>query len=112
HGRHNRSIEQPEEPRSAATPALAVVVLNWNRPALTLECLRSLDASTRPLLDILVVDNGSTDGSQSVIEASAPDVTVIQTGANLGYGGGNNVGIREAIRRGADLVWVLNNDTV
>lgn len=91
---------------------IAVVVLNWNRADDTLRCLQSLDAIDDPPFEVIVVDNGSTDGSQQRLEAARPHIGVLQTGANLGYGAGNNAGLAEARRRGADLVWILNNDTV
>jgi GT2 family glycosyltransferase len=89
----------------------AVVVLNWNNAEDTLECLTSLRQSTSPL-DVIVVDNGSTDGSAETIDASGLADTLIRTGANLGYSGGNNIGLRHAIDRGNDFVCVLNNDTL
>lgn len=60
---------------------------------------------------VLVIDNGSTDGSEREIRAARPDVELIQTGANLGFAGGNNIGIQRALAAGADYVWVLNPDT-
>jgi GT2 family glycosyltransferase len=97
---------------SAMTPQVSVIVLNWNRWQHTLACLESLDSLDYPDFDVVVVDNGSEDGSQARIEAARPDLTLLQTGANLGYAGGNNVGIGYALERGADYVWVLNNDTL
>jgi len=57
------------------------------------------------------VDNGSTDDSVSRISAAFPDITLLKTDRNLGFAGGNNVGIRDALAHGADYVWLLNNDT-
>lgn len=93
-------------------PSVVILVLNWNKWRRTLECLASLDKLEYPDFEVLVVDNGSEDASQARIEAARPGLKVIQTGANLGYAGGNNVGIRHAIDRGADYIWVLNNDTL
>jgi GT2 family glycosyltransferase len=89
-----------------------VVVLNWNRRADTLACLASLLEQTYRDLSIVVVDNGSTDGSVAGIRATYPMVTVIENGTNLGYSEGNNVGIRYALERDAEYVMVLNNDTL
>jgi GT2 family glycosyltransferase len=61
---------------------------------------------------ILVIDNGSTDGSVEVLRRAYPDIELIETGDNLGYAGGNNVGLERAVARGADYVVLLNNDTV
>ena len=92
----------------------AVIVLNWNRAPDTLACVASLRANhDAHRLSVIVVDNGSTDSSwEELQELADEDVTLIQTGANLGYAGGNNVGIRAALDRGADYVWILNNDTL
>ena len=58
------------------------------------------------------LDNGSTDGSVPAIRDGFPMVTVLENGENLGYTGGNNVGLRYALAQGADYVLLLNNDTV
>lgn len=93
-------------------PLVFIIVLNWNSKDDTLECLKSLDHLNYPNYRVLVVDNGSTDGTEEAVRSSFPPVTVIQTGRNLGYAGGNNVGIKLALSQGADYVWLLNNDTV
>lgn len=90
---------------------VAVVVLNWHGANDTLECLRSLRGATPPVHSI-VVDNGSTDDSLLEITASGLADTVLETGVNLGYAEGNNVGLRIAIARGFPIIAVLNNDTV
>ena len=89
---------------------VAVVVLNWNGWRDTLECLASLEKLSYPNFEVIVVDNGSTDGSQAHIESHCPKIKVVQTGANLGFGGGCNVGIRRALEQGADYVWLINSD--
>jgi GT2 family glycosyltransferase len=91
------------------SPSVTIVVLNWNGWRDTLACLDALDRLTAPH-DVLVVDNGSTDGSEERIRGSRPGVRLRQTGANLGYAGGNNRGIAEALEDGAELIWILNND--
>jgi GT2 family glycosyltransferase len=92
-------------------PRVAVIVLNWNGGQDTLDCLASLRQMDYPCFDVLVVDNSSTDGSIEAIRESFPEVSLIETGANLGFTGGNNVGMRHALDRGADYVLLLNNDT-
>jgi len=93
------------------SPLVFIIVLNWNGKDDTLECLSSLLKLDYPNFETVVVDNGSTDGSEEVIRSLFPKVCFIQTGRNLGYAGGNNVGIMHALAHGADYVWLLNNDT-
>ena len=93
-------------------PTVFVVVLNWNGRDDTLACLESVDKITHPDFRVIVVDNGSADDSVDAIRATFPEVELIETGANLGFSGGNNVGIKRAPQLGADYVLLLNNDTV
>jgi len=96
---------------TTTSPLVFIIVLNWNGKDDTLECLRSLQKLDYPNFETVVVDNGSTDGSEEAICSAFPSAHFIQTGRNLGYAGGNNVGIRFALEHGADYVWLLNNDT-
>ena len=89
---------------------VALIVLNWNNAEDALACLASLERVTYPNYEIIVVDNGSTDDSVSQIRAAYPNVTFLETGENLGYAGGNNVGIRYALEHGAEFIGILNND--
>jgi len=93
-------------------PRVMLIVLNWNGLADTLECLDSLMHLDYPAYEVVVVDNGSTDGSVEVISDRFPGVTLIENNENLGYAEGNNRGISYALKAGADYVLVLNNDTV
>jgi GT2 family glycosyltransferase len=88
------------------------VVLNWNQRDLTLECLRSLAQVDYPSerLEIVVVDNGSTDETAQAVRHRFPNVTVLEAGENLGYAGGNNLGMRHALQRGTRYLCILNND--
>jgi GT2 family glycosyltransferase len=86
---------------------LIAVVLNWNGGADTPRALESLAG-----IETICVDNGSTDGSDAEVERRFQNVELIRTGANLGFAGGNNVGIRRALERDADWVLLLNNDAV
>ena len=75
-------------------------------------CLDSLISQSHKGLEIVVVDNGSTDGSLEFVSENYPQVRVIRNGRNLGFAEGNNVGIRNGLHHGADYVLLLNNDTV
>lgn len=90
---------------------VAVVVLSWNGREDTLACIESLKASDWPQLRVIVVDNGSTDGTEEVVRSRHPEVTLAQNGSNLGFATGNNVGIKRALDDHVDAVLVLNNDT-
>lgn len=101
---------------TAKTPKVAVVVLTWNGRQLTLDCLESLANVTWPNLHVIVVDNASTDGTPAAIESAfgsrfGDRLTVIVNPENLGFSGGNNVGIRHAMDTGSAFVLLLNNDT-
>lgn len=89
-----------------------IVILNWNRKKDTLQCLKSAQrlAVDGCQLLIAVVDNGSTDGSVEVFRRKK-GIILIENKKNLGFAEGNNVGIKYAIKNGADYVLVLNNDT-
>jgi GT2 family glycosyltransferase len=158
-----RSVTSCSSADQLGVPSAFVIVLNWNGWRDTTECLETLFRLEYPNCHIVVVDNGSTDGSVericawadgdqrldlgnvpfdlqryvtppvrkpitwSVVQsdnARQPRVwpstagqdnrvlTIIETGANLGYAGGNNVGIRCALAHAAQYVWILNNDTI
>lgn len=94
------------------TPKVAIIVLNYNGLADTPACLDSLASLDYPNYGVIVVDNGSIDGSVAVVRQAHPEVEVLETGENLGYAEGNNVGVRYAVKTGADYVLLLNNDTV
>jgi GT2 family glycosyltransferase len=95
-------------------PLVYVVVLNWNGWHDTARCLASLQSSTYPNLHVVVIDNGSTDGSPGHLAAllEAPWGELVQAGRNLGFTGGANAGLRLALERGADYAFLLNNDAM
>jgi GT2 family glycosyltransferase len=92
-------------------PHVSIILLNWNQPEFTLACLESLDHVEYPSFDVIVVDNGSVDNSVPLIRQRFPGVTLLENPENLGFAGGNNVGIQHALERGADYLLLLNNDT-
>jgi GT2 family glycosyltransferase len=87
-------------------------VVNWNGWRDTIPCLHSLATQDYPALQVLVVDNASTDDSVERIREAFPEIELLQAGANNGFSSGCNIGARVALERGAALVWLLNNDTV
>ena len=92
-------------------PKVAIIIVNFNGKEDTLKCLESLRQDRYPNKEIIVVDNGSSNDSVAAIRSSRPEVILLETGENLGFGGGNNVGIRRAVGTGAEYVYLLNNDT-
>ena len=95
-----------------------IVILNYNNPVDTIECLDSIYRLNYPDYHVIVCDNLSTDDSEKQIlnwkyRVHPINFTFVQTYANKGYAGGNNVGIRFAMEQGdMDYVWILNNDTI
>ena len=93
---------------------LVVVVLNWNGLDDTRALLRTLERCRLPdgwSASVLVVDNGSTDGSPQALAAEFPRAEVLALPENLRFAGGNNRGVARALASGADAVMLLNNDT-
>ena len=104
-------MEKREE-AEMKTPEVAIVILNYNSYEDTLECLESLKKINYQHYRVIVVDNGSTNRSAEILlEACRTENTeFIKSKANLGYAGGNNLGIARAMEEGADYICVLNND--
>lgn len=90
---------------------LSVVIVNWQRAADTIECIQSLiEANVEPA-EIILVDNGSQDSSVAQICAAHPGIHVECLQSNLGFAGGYNAGIAQALKSGAEHIFLLNNDT-
>ena len=90
---------------------VALVVLSWNGREDTLSCLDSLSRVSYQPLTVIVVDNGSDDGTGDAVREAHPQVDLVRSEENLGFAGGNNLGVRRALELGADHVMLLNNDT-
>ena len=90
-------------------PMASIIVLNWNGLKDTMECIESLENLTYPNYEIILVDNGSTDGSQEAVKERFPEVVLVQNETNLGFAAGLGQGIKYA---SAEYIAFLNNDTV
>ncbi len=93
-------------------PTTLIIVVNWNAPAMTAECIRSLQAMRGATASVLVVDNGSRDGSVDYLRRHCDGTEVIANDANLGFAGGCNAGLRRALCDGYDYALLINNDTL
>lgn len=91
-------------------PSVAAIVLSYDGRDVTLQALESLTGLDHHPLRIVVVDNGSTDGTRAAVAARFPEVVVVRTEENLGPAGGVNLGLRWGLIRGYDYLLVLNND--
>lgn len=92
-------------------PLVYVIVLNWNGKEHLEECFRSLMGLDYTNVRFLMVDNAARDGMTDYVSSHFSSVEIIPLKQNIGFGGGNNVGIRHAIKQGADYIALLNNDT-
>ncbi len=97
---------------SKPLPRVGVVIINWKSPADTLRCLGSLETSTFPNRLITVVENGSGDDSADRLKQAYPELNLLVSQQNLGYTGGNNLGIRSCLAQGCDYVFLLNDDAI
>ncbi len=92
---------------------VCVIIVNWNGKEHLQKCLPSLQAQSYTDCQIIVVDNGSTDGSVDYIKQSFPNIKIIQLNENRLFAGGNNAGIQEAFKYpGIKYIALLNNDTI
>ncbi|RAI95111.1 glycosyltransferase family 2 protein [Algoriphagus yeomjeoni] len=92
-------------------PSVAIILVNWNGYAFTTECLKSLRLLDYPDFKVIVVDNGSENQEGKKLKYEFPEIELIETKSNLGFAGGNNVGIKKALKDGYSHVMLLNNDT-
>jgi len=94
-------------------PKVSIIILNWNGLKDTIECLESLKKITYPNYKVIVVDNDSEGNDADILEERYKDyINVIRNKENLGFTGGNNIGIRQAIEDQSEYALLLNNDTI
>jgi len=90
--------------------SVAAVVVTYNRKNLLRECLQALLAQTRPLDEIIVIDNASTDGTDQMVPNEFPQVTYVRLPENIGGAGGFHEGMRLAHKKGFDWIWLMDDD--
>lgn len=90
------------------TPFISIITLNYNQADVTCEFLQSLRTLNYQNFEVIVVDNNSAEDPFEKVTSTYPEAKYIQTGANLGFAGGNNIGIRQAK---GDYLFLVNNDT-
>jgi len=97
-------------------PLVGVVLLNYNNDRDTIDCLHSLERVKWSNLFVVIVDNASANDSvvrlRTAIAKNEMSIVLIENKQNLGFAAGNNIGIRECLKKGCQYVMVLNNDTV
>jgi GT2 family glycosyltransferase len=89
---------------------IAVIILNWNNPGDTSRCVEGILSWKEITPWIIVVENGSSDGSAEELEARFPGVTILKSKVNLGFTGGNNLAIKKAMEQNVEYILLLNND--
>ena len=89
-----------------------IILLNYNNWQDTIDCVHSLNNSGTSYSNILIIENCSTDNSSEKLSAEVPAIKVIHSDKNLGFTGGNNVGLKYALENNYDYAIVLNNDTI
>lgn len=90
-------------------PKIYFIIVTYNAMKWAEKCFSSLRKSSVPV-EVIVVDNGSTDGTQDFLKNNFPDVEIHQSGENLGFGKANNLGIEMAYKKGADFFYLMNQD--
>jgi rhamnopyranosyl-N-acetylglucosaminyl-diphospho-decaprenol beta-1,3/1,4-galactofuranosyltransferase len=108
----DRAVQGPPGEPVTEAPRVAAVVVTYNRRALLLESLAALAAQVRRPDAVVVVDNASSDGSADAVADVHPDVRVVRMTKNTGGAGGFAAGLAVALGDGADLVWLMDDDTV
>jgi GT2 family glycosyltransferase len=91
---------------------VAVLFVNWNGWQHTIAACRSLDQSSHKAIEIIIVDNASADDSLAQLRAALPHAHIIANPENSGFAGACNIGIRHAVQRGCEYIFLLNNDAL
>lgn len=105
-------VQPPDDNWKADTPSVGALIIAWNRRDDVIDCIESLVNSGYPRLAIYVVDNASTDGTSELVASRYPQVIIMRSETNLGFAGGNNLGMQRIIDDGMDAVFLLNDDAV
>ncbi len=111
-GKPAPEMEAPMPEPATGQPRIVTVILTYNHYEDTQECLHSVLALQGPQAQVVLVDNGSSDGTPARVRQEFPAVHVIENGQNLGVPAGYNVGFQYAMDSGADYILMLNNDTI
>ena len=93
-------------------PRVLISLVNWNGGTTIARCIGQLRMQTFAYAQVIVTDNGSTDGSVESIRKAEPGLIVIENSENRGYAGGHNLALRYGLRQGFDYFWLLNFDTI
>jgi GT2 family glycosyltransferase len=103
----------PDYTTPADTMFISVIILNFNSPNDTVDCIQSLMKTNYPDFEVILIDNGSSDNSTEILlnleDSHTKNFTFIKNEDNLGFTGGNNLGIKRAT---GDYILLLNNDTI
>jgi len=92
--------------------SVCAVVVTFNRKELLKECLQALLHQTRPLDEIIVIDNASSDGTDQMVRSEFPQVTYVRLPENIGGAGGFHEGMKLAYEKGHDWIWVMDDDAI
>lgn len=93
-------------------PLVYIIILNWNSYNDTMECIDSIRKSSYQNYELLIVDNSSTDNSYAILKRQFSNIKIIKNKINSGYAGGNNRGIKYAINKKAEYIFIINPDSI
>ncbi|MDS0526653.1 glycosyltransferase family 2 protein [Clostridium sp. SHJSY1] len=93
-------------------PLVYIIIVNYNGYQDTIECVNSLKKITYNNIEIIVVDNASTNNSYNLLDTELDNCTILKSNSNNGFSAGNNIGIKYALEKKAEYILLLNNDTI